>query len=251
MTRALGWVVWVVASSAVAAAPEVASLKVYQGHDGQVVEVATLEPVKARAALLRLRGANSGFDGLVLRGTLEARGAFVTRIHGGEWTVLRLTDGRGTVYAEGTSPFEVAFHETGTPALAEALRSAHQQQTASGELAMLAKKEFPFLVKKYEAQAAAAVAGLNQACGTRATFAFRWVTFSDEDMADLDAWALCAPVLTAARGHCAAVKDITSFACGRGAKFDLRREAGTVTFTTTEKGKADGPAFVSSALERP
>jgi hypothetical protein len=215
-----------------------------------VLELAMLEPVRDRQALVRIVAANSELDGLVLRGVLDARGAFVTRIHGADWTLLRLTEGRGSVTAPGAE-FTVTFAASEPASPGDDLRAAHERQLASGALALLAKKPFPFLVRKYEAKAATTLAGLNAACGTHASFAFDWATFADDDMAELDVWALCEPLLAVAQSRCKAVAGIVTLTCRRGATFDLARGADQLTFTTTEKGKAEGRAWLTSALGKP
>lgn len=221
---------------------EADSVKSYAGPDGQLVEVVRLKPLKAQQALLRVTGASSPADGLVLPAVL-AGGAFTVRIRGGDWNLLRLEEGTGTgtVYAPDAKEFRVKF--TAGKSDAAELLSAHQAQLESGAIALLAKKEFPFLVKKYEGKAATAVAELNKACGAKLDFTFSWATFSDDDMSNLDAWSLCAPFVTALKSSCAATKGVTAIACRRGTKAAVERSPERITFTTAAE-----PATNVSAL---
>jgi hypothetical protein len=123
---------------------------------------------------------------------------------------------------------------------------AHLAQRDRGELALLAKKPWPALTKKYEAAAAAAVA---KTCGGALTFTFAWATFPDEFMAETDAWAACAPLVTKLGARCGALKGVTRLVCQAGPQHALERAGTTLTFTTTPKGAATGPAFIQKHLE--
>lgn len=238
-------------SSAAAAPLEVATVKVYLGPDGQALDVARLKPVKDKRALVRLRAANSDIDGLVLAGTVTEQGDFVTRIHGADWALVRLSDGRAAVSAPGIKPFDAQYKDIAKDGLGEELALAHATQTESGQLVLLAKKEFPHLVRKYEAQANTALVSLNKTCGTTLSFAFRWATFSDDDLAERDVWSLCEPLLNAALKHCRALGGLSQLTCQRGEALDLSRTGSALTFTTTDKGQSAGSAFVGHALEKP
>jgi hypothetical protein len=243
----LGLLLAVMLSSAPAAPLEVANVKLYKGRDGQTLELATLQPTADKQALVRINAANCEVDGLVLRGVLDARGDFVTRIHGADWTLARFTEGRATVSAPGAE-FAVTFSAAEPGALGAELATAHAQQTSSGALRLLARKPFPFLEKKYTDKAQAALTALNAACGSSAVFAFDWGSFSDQDMAELDVWALCEPLVTAAKSRCAVVKGVTTLTCSRGERFDVLRTPGGLKFITTEQGKADGRAWLTTNL---
>jgi hypothetical protein len=233
---------------------EVASAKSYKGTEGQYVDVLTLKPVAQNSALVRVRSSGSPFDGLVLPCSIEPRDrnerGFVTRFHGGALGLLRLGDGAGRVYFPEVRDFAVKFDEAATAKLEPAkVLAAHQQQRAAGELAMFEKREYPNLVAKYEAKAAAATDELNRACGTSARFSFRWSSFTDADMDDVDGWSACQPLLTLLKSRCAAAKGLSKLVCQMGPKLELTRGAdGTLTFTTTAKGQAEGPAFLSTQL---
>ena len=229
---------------------EAASLKSYQGPEGQRVEVLLLKPLKDQRAFVRVTGANSPVDGLVLPAKSTDAGpqrtrAFTTRLRGADWEVLRLDEGRGEVFAPEVKSFPVKFVE-GKADAAE-LITTHQAQWKSGELAMAAKKEFPFLVTKYEAKATAATLALGKSCRARLSFTFAWATFSDADMSDLDAWSLCQPLVNALSKQCSAVQGVTKLVCRRGAELGFERTADTVTFTTTQQG-ASATAFVTGRL---
>lgn len=241
----------VLISLLLAAEPPVEALgaKAYKGPEGQLVEVVTLKPLDAKRALVRITGAGSPADGLVLATSIDAARAFTARIRGADWVVLRLDEGRGTAAPPDVKEFRLKFDEAATGRVdATDLVAKHQAQRESGELAMLAKKEFPILVKKYEGKAAEAVAALGRKCGAAPSFSFTWWTFSDADMGELDAWAACKPLVAALEGRCAAAKGVTKLACRMGPKLALERTGDTLTFTTTAKGAADGAAFVSSQL---
>jgi hypothetical protein len=248
--RTQGLLLMLVVGSAAAAPIEVEGVKHYTGRDGQTLELATLKPATDRQVLVRLRATNSELDGLVLRGTLDARGTFVTRLHGADWALVSFHEGRGAVTAPGAE-FTVTFSAGEPESPGDDLLQAHEQQTASGALAALARKPFPFLEKKYEAAAAKALASLNATCNSAATFHFEWARFSDDDLSNLDVWSLCEPLLATVKTRCAAITGVTNLTCSRGPKFALTRSGGALTFTTTEKGKADGRGWLTTNLGKP
>jgi hypothetical protein len=230
-----------VSSSAFAQVLEADSVKRYSGPDGQLVEVVRLKPLSAQKALIRITGASSPADGLVL--PVELNGpSYTARIRGSDWNLLRLEDGSGTVYAPDTKEFRVKY--TAGKSDAAELISAHQAQRTSGAIALLAKKEFPFLVKKYEGKAATAVAELNRTCGATLAFTFTWATFSDDDMSNLDVWSLCAPIVTALKNTCAVTKGVTTLACQRGAKAAIERSPERITFTTAAQPATNVPTLL-------
>ncbi|CAM4505617.1 hypothetical protein [Corallococcus exiguus] len=228
--------------------------KVYRGTDGQSVEVVTLEPRTASEVLIRVRGTDSEEDGIALRATLKrhSRGAdYVTRHRGGDYVILLQRDGRYEAVLPGVQAFPVKFNQDATDEASTAeVLTAHQQQLESGRIAAFQKKAWPHLEKKYTARAGEAVAALNKACGTSSTFTFEWKSFSDEVMAELDVWAACAPLASRAQAHCASVKTVTSLVCRFGPTLGLERGKDTLTFTTTPKGAAEGPAVLDRNLSR-
>lgn len=230
--------------------PEVASVRGYKGTDGQAVALVLLKPVKDRAALLRVRQSGSPFDGLVLAGSFDGT-TFSTRFHGGEYQVLRVKEGVGRVYYPEATDFAVKFDEVATGTLAASeLLAEHVRQEAAGELARFSHKEFPHLVKKYEAKAVQAVAQLARACGSAPPLTLNWTSFSDEDMENTDVWASCEPLMTQLRPRCGALKGLTQLVCRMGPALDLHRAADTLTFTTSAKGEAEGNAFLAARLGR-
>lgn len=235
------------------APPAVATARAYKGPEGQRVELVTLQPPSAGRALVRFAGTGSPHDGLVLDATVrdEARSvrSVVTRFRGGDYVLLRLEAGTGRANFPEVSPFPVRYDEAdaGQPD-ASALFAAQEPQRASGALALFAKREFPHLTAKYDAKAAAALAKLNERCGSKATFAFRWADFTDEDMEEHDVFALCQPLFPTLESRCAVAKGHATLVCARGDALRLTRDAGTLVFTTTAKGKAEGGAFLAAQL---
>ncbi|MFY2559683.1 hypothetical protein ACN469_18755, partial [Corallococcus terminator] len=72
----------------VALAAEALSLKVYQGKDGQTLEVVMLAPRESAEAVLQLRGADSEHDGLAVRCKVRSTRAgadHVARHRGSDW----------------------------------------------------------------------------------------------------------------------------------------------------------------------
>lgn len=231
---------------------EVATVKAFKGTEGQSVEVAMLKPIAQGAALLRVRRSGSSFDGLVLRCAVEDRGrgrGFTTRFHGASYELLRLDEGTGRVYFPEVKDFAVNFDEDGSgKSQGSELVSEHEKQLASGAISLFEKKDFPHLVTKYEAKAAAATAELGKACGAAPSFTFQWSSFSDEAMENIDAWAVCQPLLAQARAKCGTLKGVGKLVCRIGPKLELTRADDTLTFTTTLKGAAEGPSFVAAQL---
>lgn len=232
-----------------AQSPQAALARGYRGPEGQRVEVVTLLPLAEHRALVRISGAGSPADGLVLEAlvTESSRGVrtHTARVRGADWVVLRLEEGRGEANAPDTAAFTVKFDEAAKVEPAP-LIELHLAQRERGELALLAKKPFPHLVQKYEAAASAAVA---KTCDGRLGFTFAWATFSDEVMAEVDAWKACEGLVVALRGRCGATKGLTRLVCRMGAQPALERAGDTLTFTTTPKGAATGAAFVRQHLE--
>jgi len=220
------------------AALEPASLKVFKGTEGQRVDVLAVKPVAEGRALIRVRASGSPFDGLVLEGKSKDGRVAVT-YRGSEWTVLNTTDGRGRAFFPEVKEFTVKFDEEATGQVdPAALIADHAKQKASGELAMFAKKAYPHLTRKYEAKASAAFT-----C-PGSTFRFDWASFTDDDMDNLDAYALCEPL---AKAKCARLK-ASKVVCRMGPAFAVTRADDTLTFTTTAKGAADGASFLAGKL---
>lgn len=231
---------------------EAAAGKVYRGSDGQLVEVVPLEPRAAGEVLIRVRGTDSEEDGIALRCTVkkDSRGAdYMTRHHGSDYGILIQ---RGEVYEAilpGTRAFRVQFDQKATDALSTGeVLAAHQQQLESGRLIAFQKKPWPHLEKKYTQRATDAVATLQKRCGATPSFTFEWKSFGDAEMAELDVWAACAPLVTAAQKHCAALKTTPALVCRFGPTLGFERSGETLTFTTTRKGAAEGPTFLDGKL---
>lgn len=247
MAATLAALVFVV-SVAGAAPLDVVTVKIYRGPDGQELDFATLRPISDKRALVRVRAANSELDDLVVLGTVTAGGEFVTRIHGSDWSLVRFSDGRAAVSAPGIQPFNATYKDLANDGVASELTRAHAEQFESDQLTLLEKKEFPHLVRKYEALAKEGLVSLNKTCGSTLTFTFRWATFTDDDMGERDVWSLCEPVLRAARTNCRALKGFTELKCQGGTAFDLAEVGKVLVFTTTEKGQSAGPTFTVKAL---
>ncbi|WP_342375534.1 hypothetical protein NVS55_30140 [Myxococcus stipitatus] len=227
-------------------------LKVYRGADGQSIEVVTLAPREASEVVLRLQSTDSEQDGLSVRGKVRTAGQsidFVVRHRGADWVLLSQRAGDVEAFVPGKPSFRVKFSQEATDkASASEVLSAHVLQRESGRLTAFEKKAWPYLEKKYAARATEAMVALRKACGTSPTFTFDWKTFDDAVMAELDVWAACAPLATRARARCATVKDVTVLTCRFGPVFALERGTGTLTFTTTPGGAAEGPSFLETRL---
>ncbi len=248
---------WLLCVGAAAAQPvQLTAVKVFVGKEGQRLELGFLEPRSGKQALVRFTGTGSEVDGLVVRGALDEQGAerhdaFVTRVHGSDGaTFFRIKEGQGTAWVPGGQSFSVKFLELGSPELGKELAARHAEQLESGALALLAKKAFPHLVKKYDDKAAAALQELNQACGGKRSFTYDWAFIDDEVMENVNVADVCLPLLSAGKRACKALAGVTTLRCRVGPSFGLRREGDALLFTTTTKGKADGAAFVQSSLER-
>lgn len=194
------------------AAAVVLWLRLYAGPDGQLVEIAKLSPT---AALVRVTKSGSPHDGLVLRcETDERSGRFTTRYHGGDWTVVALNgNGAGEAFVPEANKFRLKYIEA-EHADPSVLLAEHAKQQQNGRLALFAKKDYPHLVKKYEAKAAAACPGV--------AFSYDWASFTDDDMANVDVAALCVP------SSCPAA--VTQMVCRRGSKKLQVREGARLTF---------------------
>ena len=64
----------------------------------------------------------------------------------------------------------------------------HLSQVADDSIALAEKAEWPNIVAKYEKKAEDAAASVSKSCGVQASVKFRWATFDDETMANVDAW---------------------------------------------------------------
>ena len=232
------------------------SLKVYRGRDGQRVEVVALAPQQpgkgaSPNALVRVTGSGSERDGLVFRGTLREQGrAFVMRYGGQDWTLTTNRDGNVDVSMPGRSEsFGVKYDEASTTAgNKDEVVKAHLSQVADDSIALAEKAEWPNIVAKYEKKAAEAAASVSKSCGVSSSITFRWATFDDETMANVDAWKLCAPMVAALQSKCAAVKQRPAVVCQLGATPAVERLEGVLRITTTTKGVTT--AFVQQELGR-
>lgn len=215
-------------------------VKVYRGGDGQRVEVVTLAGGdKGRpATLVRVSGSGSERDGLVFRGVIEqaSRDAFVMRYGGKDWTLFDKRDGALAVFMPGPREFRAKFDEAATKeADAAAVVKAHEAQLADDSVALAEKAEWPHLVAKYEKKATDAAAALSKTCGAPVSFGFRWATFDDETMANVDAWKLCAPLVPALESRCAVLKARPKVVCALGPA-TLERLDGVLRFSVPKTG---------------
>ncbi len=232
------------------------SLKGYRGKDGQRVEVVALvaqQPGKGASpnALVRVTGSGSSRDGLVFRGTLREQGrSFVMRYGGQDWVLFTNRDGEVEVSMPGRrESFRAKYDEASTTAgNADELVKVHLSQVADDSIALAEKAEWPNLVAKYEKKAADAAASVSKSCGVQSTVRFRWATFDDETMGNVDAWKLCAPMVAALQSKCAAVKERPAIVCQLGATPAVERLEGVLRLTTTTKGVST--AFVQQELGR-
>ncbi len=238
-------------SSTLAMAEPGAALRSYKGGDGQRVELALLTPLKDNRALLRILNAASPIDGLVLDAKVVAQGTrFEVRLRGADWILLQADNGKGTVYPPDVKEFQVKFDESPTePVDEKKMLELQSAQRARGELAMAAKKPFPFLVKKYETKAAAALSELQRRCKSTASFAFEWATFSDSDMESVDAFAVCQPLFAVLGSRCSLAATVKKLSCAMGASMGLEREAEQIRFVTTSTGAAGGQSFLNGKLK--
>ena len=232
------------------------SLKVYRGKDGQRVEVVALAPQQpgkgpSPNALVRVTGSGSERDGLVFRGTLRDSGrSFVMRYGGRDWALTNNRDGEVDVSMPGRSDsFRVKYDEPSTTAGdKDAVVKAHVAQLADDSIALAEKTEFPNIVARYEKKAEEARVAISKSCGVEATVSFRWATFDDDTMANVDAWKLCAPMVAAMQVKCAAVKLRPRVVCQLGPVPAVERLDGVLRVTTTTKGVTT--AFVQQELGR-
>lgn len=232
------------------------SLKVYRGKDGQRVEVVALAPQQpgkgaSPNALVRVTGSGSERDGLVFRGELREQGrSFVMKYAGKDWTLTVNRDGEVEVFMPGrTESFRAKYDEASTTTgNKDEVVKAHLSQVADDSIALAEKAEWPNIVAKYEKKAEDAAASVSKSCGVAASVKFRWATFDDETMANVDAWKLCAPMVAALQAKCAAVKQRPAVVCQLGATPAVERLEGVLRITTTIKGVTS--AFVQQELGR-
>lgn len=222
-----------------------ADLKVYRGKDGQRVEVVTLAGgEKGRpATLVRVTGSGSERDGLVFRGITQQanRDAFVMRYGGKEWTLFDKRDGELSVFMPGPREFRAKFDEKATKeADAKAVVKTHEAQLADDSIALAEKAEWPHLVAKYEKAANEAASQVSKSCGAPVTLGFRWASFDDDTMANVDAWKLCAPVVSALQARCAAVKARPKVVCALGASPSVERAEGVLRIVVPKTGASTG-----------
>ena len=133
------------------------------------------------------------------------------------------------VFMPGGKSFKVKFDQPATAAFdAKDLLSAFASQAS--RRALLARKEWPVLEKKYQASADAAVAKLGKPCGHDVAFTFDWSSFSDAVMADANVWKACEPAVAQAQKKCP-VKLI----CRSGATAGVSTDGDALVFTTSMK----------------
>jgi hypothetical protein len=209
---------------ALAQAPEVESAKVFRGPEGQLVELVTLKPRAAKKLLMRVKGADSEHDGLVIPCTLENEDVSTTA-RGGAWNVMVVRGDSREVFLPGTKSFKVKFDQPATDACnAAELLTAFGSQ--GSRRAMFARKEWPVMEKKYQAAADAAVAKLAKPCGHPVAFTFDWSSFPDTVMSDVDVWKACEPAVGQAQKKCPA-----KLVCRGGSAAGAATEGDSFVFT--------------------
>jgi hypothetical protein len=207
--------------------PKVESVKVFRGPEGQLVELATLEPRASKKLLVRVRGADSEHDGLVVPCVLENEDVTTTH-RGADWNLLVLRGESREVYLA-PKHFQVKFDQAATDAFnAEELLSAFASQ--GSRRALFARREWPTLEKKYQAAADAAAAKLNKPCAHAVAFSFDWSSFPDTVMAAQDVWKACEPALAQAQKNCPA-----TVTCRGGIAAGVSSEGEVLVFTVNLK----------------
>ena len=213
---------------ALAQAPEVEAVKVFRGPEGQLVEVVTLRPRAARKLLVRVKNSDSQSDGLVLPCSLENEDA-TTTVRGGPWNLVVVRGESREVFVPGGKSFKVKFDQPATDAFdPKDLLAAFEGQ--GSRRALLARKDWPVLEKKYQASADAAAAKLGKACGHDVAFSFDWSSFPDAVMADANVWKACEPAVAQAQKKCPA-----KLVCRAGATTGVATEGDSLVFTTLLK----------------
>ncbi|MBK8010526.1 MAG: hypothetical protein IPK13_04205 [Deltaproteobacteria bacterium] len=229
--------------------PEISSAKVFRGPAGERVEVIALKPVSKNLALLRVQGADSAHDGLVLPCEVQVDGStskYVTRHDGGNWTIMSLRGGRADVEVPGRPAFAASFDKKLTEALKpDEILSAHREQESRGTLKLFQRKSYPKMEAKYQGLAQEAAAKLSKRCGHTVSMRFDWGSFGDEVMAEVNAWKACAPIIERLERSCDTVKKASEIVCKMGTTFGLEIEENAISFTTTPSGQKDGPGFLS------
>ena len=207
-----------------AQAPEVESAKVFRGPEGQLVELATLAPRAGKQVWVRVKGADSEHDGLVIPCTLQNEDLGTTA-RGGPWNMVVVRGDSREVFLPGGKRFKVKFDQPATDAFNAAdLLAAFASQ--GSRRALFARKEWPVLEKKYQAAADAAAAKLGKSCGHPVAFSFDWSSFPDAVMAEADVWKACEPAVGQAQKKCPA-----KLACRGGSAVGATTEGDTFVFT--------------------
>ncbi len=228
--------------------PEVDFVKSYTGKDGQRVDVVVLKPKDLSRALVRVSRTGSTFDDIVFEAAVRKGRStdYLVRYRGGEYALLSQSESLTEVSLPPQTQFAVKFSETATNELKpDAVLAALAEQKAKGTQALLARKEWPFLEKKYSTKAQAAADAVSKRCSVKSKTPVRitidWSTFPDPVMAETDVWSLCA----ALEGiPCSQVIDTRrDLTCRLGAS--LAFENGV--FTTTAEGAKLGAKFLKEA----
>jgi hypothetical protein len=218
--------------------PEVDFSKSYLGKDGQMLELVFLKPKKAQQALIRVSKSNSVFDDVVFRASIkEGRGTdFVIRYRGGDYFMVVQRNEMTTVNVPENKEFVVKFSETATKEMKpESLVEGLEKQKES--TALLARKEWVFLEKKYSTKAQALSETLSKKCKSDVKINFNWASFPDEIMAEIDVWPLCAGL---EQLNCATMKSNPQLTCQLGTNMGFEKGV----FTTTKEGAKNGSTFV-------
>jgi hypothetical protein len=228
--------------------PEVDFVKSYAGKDGQRVDVVLLKPKESNKALVRVSRSGSALDDIVFEAAVRKGRStdYLVRYRGGEYALLSQSESTTEVSLPPQTQFTVKFSETATNELKpDAMLGALAEQKAKGTQALLARKEWPFLEKKYGAKAQSAADSISKRCAVKSktpvTINIDWSSFSDPVMAEIDVWTLCAALESI---PCSQVDEShRALTCRLGAKLSF--ESGI--FTTTVEGAKLGGKFLKEA----
>ena len=227
-------------------------IRVYQGPDGQRVEIVSLSPSGSGHALLRLTGTDGKYEGLVVHCDVESssRGVSYVTVHAGErFGLARQAEGRLEVTLPASVSFSAKFSQTAShDADAAAVVKAYDVARAAGASQAFARKPWPFLEAKYEKLATTALAGASKACGVAATFQYAWWSFDEATLASDNPWTLCEPLVTAVAKHCDVLRVTPRLVCQQGSALGLERNDAELHFTMTAAAKREASGFLRAHL---
>jgi hypothetical protein len=221
------------------------SAKAYLGPDGERVEVVVLAPRKDARAYVRISGAQWDFNGLALPCTVRTTRnltEYIARRSGADWTLLRIEEGTGTLHLPLGRTVNVALDDVATGSVVpdKVIAASDPKRVAA-----FSRKEWPYLEKKYDAQAQTAAAKLNGACGRPVSLVLDWYSFDDEAMGEHDIWRACEPIAARLSRSCALAQGLSEVHCRGGSTYGLAREDAALVFTTVP-GDTRGAAFLEA-----